>query len=219
MKKQIIFLVLFCTSIFSFSQDRTNEVRPKSSKSNGLITKIIGWEFRENDGKWIHKNNQCNIFDCINLSCRSIAVNQKKYYILTIKETEGAYTYPKIKKGWNQWDQYRSYIFNEEEYFKLNKYELITSKFNEVITLTNFQNKFDKASFDDDIYQSIRNGEKADLNFQFQVKKISDTTIRFILPFSRGNEILKANFTFDKKYFEMNINEYKKLLYETHLQK
>lgn len=203
----------------SYSQERIDEIRPILSKQFHTITKIDGWEFNENSGKWIKTINNVGVFDCISLDFRKISIDYKNYFALTIKQKDGAYQYPTIKKGWREWVSYRTYIFNEYDFQELKKYKSIYSKFYEVNTLNDFYDKFDLISLSNGCYNSIKTGEKQDLNFCFAVKNVDGKKIRFLLPFSRGDEFLKDDYDFDKCYFEVDILEFNKLINDTNLQK
>lgn len=203
MKKSIILFVLI--PIIGFCQPRISENRPIVSKPTGILKNIIGWEFNDFSGKWISEKNNAGFFMCNQLAFRNIIVDEKKYHILTISEIKGYYTYPTIKVDWHSYNSYRSYIFDESEYENFKIFKNVISNYAEINTL-------DNESIQGYAYSNIKSGPKEYYNYVFQIKKENDNVIRFILPFTIGNEFLSKEYNFDKCYFEVSSSDFLTLL-------
>lgn len=199
MKTNLILFILI--PIIGISQPRISENRPSISKTTVFLKNIIGWKYNEYSGKWISEKNNAGYFMCNQLQFRNIIVEDKKYYVLTISEDKGYYTYPAIKLDWHSYKAHRSYIFNESEYEKIKLFNNATSNFSEMNTL-------EDENIQDYVYNNIKSGFKPYCNYVFQLKKENENTVRFILPFSIGQEYLSKEYTFENCYFEVSLSDF-----------
>lgn len=205
MKKKL--LIILIIPILCFSQERKDEVRPKLSVPSGKLTNIIGWEFYTHSGKWINQKNIANSSTCYALTIRNINYNNELFYILTISEKKGAWEYPAIKKGWHDWNSYRSYIFDKNEFEKIKQNTKAVSNHIEISTLDGFDNKIDISYLNDSVYNALNYGIRDDLNYTFQIQK-EKNQVRFILPFQKGYEFLDEYWGFGKCYFECSLTDF-----------
>lgn len=204
MKKLFLLALLATVSITSFSQSRVDEVRPEISPIVAEMGNTPLWEFSKFDGKW-HKDYGTKYKK---IEFRTIVVDSKKYYIMSILELDGAYKYPSIKQGFYTYDCYTSYIFNEREFNNLSSSGgEIKSHFP---TSYSISSAIDPVKLRDDVLSNIKSGEQKYSEYKFSMKKEDDSTYRFIVPFKYS--YLSNEWGFDKKYYEIDSKSFSPFL-------
>jgi hypothetical protein len=225
-------LNLMLLSVFiSHSQARVeSEKLDFISKSEKLKT-AIGWEKHYTSGDWVQNNNVINSFKTNfrkggmysqNFNWVQFATIENKgikYYVLLFEKTSGRYKYPAIKEDWIPETQTHFFVLTVEQYnelkakLDLNNGENITLKTMIHGFITDRYEKLNDANLLIGIRNSINMPYK-ECCFNFNAQKVDNqNVVRFLLPEDCAN-FKMYNLNIDTKYFEVNENEFKKILIE-----
>lgn len=225
------FFFLLTISLPGFTQERVNRPKLKFEASSDTLTKATGWAYNETLGEWIDFENVISNdkkykeeYASLDISMRSYTkqnfnfINFKqltfkglKYYILTINQYSGKYTYPEVYIDWNHFEHTVGFIFTENEFQKLNKIDSITELKTKIkISVGSKYEQYNETLFLD-LIQTALNTETTEYapTYLFPVMKSKEGMIRFYLPddFSKYN-----SYNFDSAYFEVDPKSFSKII-------
>jgi hypothetical protein len=235
MKKIIsIILVLLFTIVISTAQSRVNDEKLSFSSHSQKIINATGWCFNKNTGKWVSNKNTIDDKKITNslkdyymshvnqnfkwIKMSIIIKENKKYHILIFQKMEGKYTYPSIYEDWVVSKITKFNIYTEKEYNILKKIIVNDSicDFRIISSLTGSNLSYRGADLITNIAHFINDDNKYPSK-QIMIGNIqkndnNEIIVRFLLPihysdYSSNN----SKYIIKKEYFELNINEFKKL--------
>ncbi|MGG5578037.1 hypothetical protein ACPDHL_11950 [Myroides sp. C15-4] len=231
-KKFLVSICVLLVSMVMYSQSRVNIVMPKLYNKTKTITKGIGWAYNENIGKWFSNLNVIDTkkvhlfwkshidqnFNSIQMA--NIDINGEKFYVLLFERDSGYYHYETIQEDWQETLSKFYFVIDEFSYNRMK--ESIEGKTGETISLRSIRegvidNKFsvlgaEYAYNEENLVASIlqeRNSLSSAYIFEFNVQKLEGEDIaRFLLP--RSTYYMGEGL--DKRYFEVSLFEFRKLL-------
>ncbi len=203
--KNFLLLSLLLLSMMVFSQERINETFEPFNAQTQKLTEAIRWEF---DVVWESKSNS-DFF--ISLQIKKITIESINYYVLLVERLNWDYRYPSIRKDRFYYKDLRGYIFDEENFFKIKNYKTGVSRYSELLLCLGNENCTDEI-IERQVNNRIKEGVKRYYKNPFKVKLENPSTIRFILPLREDFATLDLFYSFEKQYFETDINNFNKLI-------
>jgi hypothetical protein len=231
--RYIAILILAMIQLNVYSQDREDGVIPEFILKSESIKKAKGWSFNEANKKWMENQNVIHK-ENVSLYMRSfysqnfqqirfviMEVHGQKHYILLHEKLSGGWKYPNIMVDWEEEKQTHYFVIDELEYQRIKndllKYENdkieIKSKIHGFISnkyhVLGGANAYTQENIRVKILKSISEPEYSSYCFNLTAQILKDKKIvRFRLPESCNHSYKD----FDKNYFEIDANEFLKIL-------
>lgn len=225
-------LILLFSSTQVFAQARVNRKKITFQKQTETITKASGWSYNKTLGEWVDYPNVISSSkqfkekykklqgkymmsrtnqNFLSMQFKTVNLNNQEHYVLVVEKWDGSYKYPSIKKDWQTYKVREGYIFSADEYKKLNSADSLVELKTKYRTFT--LSKPDDTRFLAKIQTELgREKSKYSTEYTFPVRKTKvdgKDLVRFYAP-SMFSKYSKYNF--EKKYFEVPQEEFKKLL-------
>ena len=235
MKKILTVLVLMFIFMISNAQSREDNVQLSFSSHSEKITSATGWCFNDNTGKWASNENviknkkitmslrdYCMSHETQNFKwfkMSTVIKENKKYYIFISQKMSGKYTYPSIYKDWVVSKITKFNIYTEDEYNALKNIIINDSigDFRIIANLCGSNLSYRGSDLITNITHFINDGigkysSKEIMIGNIQKNNSGEIIVRFLLPnYYSDYSDKNSNYTIKKEYFELNINEFKKL--------
>lgn len=233
MKNLIFSFLLTIIAIHSYGQGRVNRAKVKFDKTSETLKAATGWAYNETSGQWVDYNNViCSDpdykdkyksllgsdfmfskyeqnFDSI--VTKTVSVNNKTYYVLIVHTTSGRYEYPSIREEWYTYKEAKGYIFTEEEFKKLDSLsgeKKISTQYE--VSLGSKYTTYDESKFIDLIQTELKSEKsKYSPTYSFPVLLSNEGKVRFYVP---TNFSSTTKYDFNKRYFEIELKDFKKLI-------
>lgn len=230
--KLIISISFLFVSICLFSQSRIDAKIPEFERKSKSIVKATGWAYNEGIGKWFSNQNvidtkavpsfwRSHIYQNFTfMQMGTIVLKNEKRYVLIIERDSGYYYYEAIQEGWKDTRTKFYFVMDESSYSRIK--EALIDKTGETISIRSIKegeinNRFavlgaeyaynEKNLIADMIKESTYLSPA--YIFELNVQSVDGKdVVRFLCPrnsYDLGDSL-------DKRYFEVSVLEFKKLL-------
>ena len=227
MKKLFFFCALIMGAISLNAQARVSTALPLFEAKSAKLTEAIGWD--STLGKWTDNKNVISDQRGVKASgrnsnftwaqCGSFHYKHKKYYIFYAEYVSGRYKYPSIYEDWYDYQAIEYFLLDSIQYGKL-KSVLKDEKGRTTYIQTTYDEKgssmyseFDEAKFYSGIMDNMERWTSPDYSYDYcfpvNCQKLEGKDIvRF--GWAGTCDIKYSNF--ERSYFEVPLEEFKKLL-------
>jgi len=229
MKNRILIACMLLAGFSVMAQERESAPSLTFEKKSERLSEATGW-IQLLDGSWVGNKNMLYPAKSGKMESHSdqnfywlqtgtVTNNGKKYYVLFYEYLTGAYKYPEIKEDWSEWHEQGCLVFTPEEFEvlkdavakKTGKPVGVTTKFRETNLPTgdSYTDEKTMKNISSVLLRGPREGgSKWGIAVNAQNSKGEDI-VRFRMP-----EYINDADIYFKSYFEVKMDDFKKLLIE-----
>ena len=226
-------VIIIASFLNANSQSRENKETVVFASETQKLTKAIGWEENKKTGKWVENKNVIDDRECPTywvshvpqnftwLQFRTINQNNNVYYVFLYERLGGEYKYKSIQEDWQEDKRTEFFILTSDEYENLkNKIDL---KSGENIKLTSKINGYISDRFKILGGEYLYNEENllAKITLAIEKPNYSESCLILNSQTTDGKDVLRfrlpescysAEKSIKTAYFEVNLEEFKKIL-------